>query len=59
MWALKYDEAKKRVVANRTLTNKSASIMSYGEDESGEVYTLTFSPTGKGIHKFVKKAETK
>lgn len=59
MWALKYDESKKRVVANRTLTNKSASIMSYGEDESGEVYTLTFSPTGRGIHRFVKKTEVK
>ncbi|WP_020473733.1 PQQ-dependent sugar dehydrogenase [Zavarzinella formosa] len=56
MWALKYDETKKRVVANRTLKNNSASIMSYGEDEAGEVYVMTFSPNGKGIHRFVKSA---
>lgn len=54
MWAMKYDETKKRVVANRIITNKSASIMSFGEDEAGEAYTLTFSATGKGIHRIVR-----
>jgi glucose/arabinose dehydrogenase len=54
LWALKYDFEKKRVVANRPIKDFASPIMSYGEDENGEVYLLTFSPTGKGISKFVR-----
>ena len=54
IWALKYDEAKKRVVANRPIKDSSIQILSFGEDEKGEVYFLTFTPTGKGIHWIVK-----
>lgn len=56
LWALKYDEAKKRVVANHPIKDKALPIMSYGEDEKGEVYLLTYSATGKGIYKFVPRA---
>lgn len=56
LWALKYDEAKKRVVANRPIKDKALPIMSYGEDEKGEVYLMTYSATGKGIYKFVPSA---
>lgn len=54
LWALKYDFEKKRVVANRPIKDFGSPILSYGEDEAGEVYLLTFSPTGKGISKFVR-----
>ncbi len=54
LWAMKYDEAKKRVVAEHPLTNRTSSIVSYGEDEAGEVYMLTVSPNGKGIHRFAR-----
>jgi glucose/arabinose dehydrogenase len=54
IWALKYDDAKKRVTANRPIKDKSIQILSFGEDEKGEVYFMTFTPTGKGIYTFVK-----
>jgi glucose/arabinose dehydrogenase/sugar lactone lactonase YvrE len=54
IWALKYDEAKGRVVENRTIKDLSRSILSFGEDEKGEVYMLTLSADGKGLFRFVK-----
>ncbi len=50
VWALKYDPAKKRVVANQPIRYKrNLPVLSFGEDEMGEAYFLTTSPTGKGI----------
>jgi glucose/arabinose dehydrogenase/sugar lactone lactonase YvrE len=54
IWALRYDEAKKRVVANRPIPDTGVPILSFGEDEQGEVYLLTTTISGKGIHQFVK-----
>jgi glucose/arabinose dehydrogenase len=55
IWALRYDENKKRVVANRPIPDPNLPILSFGEDEPGEVYFLTATPTGRGIHHFVRK----
>ena len=55
LWALKYDEAKGRVVANRPIADRGLPVISYGEDEAGEVYILTVSTTGKGLFTFAKK----
>jgi glucose/arabinose dehydrogenase len=54
-WALKYDFDKKRVVANRPIPDPNVPVMSFGEDENGEVYFMTYSPSGKGIYWYVKK----
>jgi glucose/arabinose dehydrogenase len=55
VWAMKYDETKKRVTANRPITSKAnLPIMSFGEDEKGEVYLMTYSPKGQGLYGFVK-----
>jgi glucose/arabinose dehydrogenase len=54
LWALRYDPAKKRVVANRPIRDRRLPILSFGEDEKGEVYFMTYSPTGRGIYWFVK-----
>ncbi|HEV3237019.1 MAG TPA: PQQ-dependent sugar dehydrogenase, partial [Gemmataceae bacterium] len=54
IWALRYDDAKKRVVANQPIRDPKAAVMSFGEDEKGEVYFMTYSATGKGIYWFVK-----
>jgi len=53
MWALRYDEKKKRVVANQPLKDARGPVLSFGEDEKGEVYYMTFTPSGKGIYWFV------
>jgi glucose/arabinose dehydrogenase len=58
IWALRYDEAKKRVVANRPLQRTKELIFSFGEDEQGEVYFLAPAVvSGRGIFRFeaVKK----
>lgn len=55
IWALKYDFDQKRVVANREIKHRGLPIMSFGEDEDGETYLLTFSANGQGIDKIVRK----
>lgn len=49
IWALKYDEDKKRVVANRPLVRTNVPIFSFGEDERGEIYFLGPTQSGQGI----------
>jgi glucose/arabinose dehydrogenase len=38
MWALKYDEKAQKVQANYALKDQKMPIITYGEDEKGEVY---------------------
>ncbi|HEY3789377.1 MAG TPA: hypothetical protein VGL71_11010, partial [Urbifossiella sp.] len=54
VWALKYDESKGRVVANRPIKDPNKPVYSFGEDEQGELYMLTASGNGKGIYRFAK-----
>jgi glucose/arabinose dehydrogenase len=56
IWGLRYDEGKRRVVANRPIRDPNVPVMSFGEDEKGEVYFLTYTSTGQGIYWFVKEA---
>lgn len=57
IWALRYDENKKRVVANQPIRDRGLPILSFGEDDKGEVYYLTHTPTGKGIYWFVRSSK--
>jgi CubicO group peptidase (beta-lactamase class C family)/glucose/arabinose dehydrogenase len=41
IWALKYDEAKKQIVANFAISGNVSPVMSFGEDEQGELYYTT------------------
>ncbi len=59
LWALRYDAGKGRVVANRPIREKGIPVLSFGEDEKGEVYMLEESLTGKAIHWLVRPKETK
>jgi glucose/arabinose dehydrogenase len=54
IWALWYDEAQGRVVANREIKGPSLPVVSFGEDAEGEPYLLTVTNTGRGIHRLVK-----
>lgn len=56
IWALKYDESKKRVVENRTIKDTNVPILSFGEDEAGEVYLLTTTISGRGVLRIVRDA---
>jgi glucose/arabinose dehydrogenase len=54
IWALRYEEAKARVVANRPIKDRNIPVFSFGEDEKGEIYLLTATKSGQGIYQFVK-----
>jgi glucose/arabinose dehydrogenase/sugar lactone lactonase YvrE len=54
-WALRYDAKAGRVVANHPIKTPAVAVMSFGEDEAGEVYVMQLSGDGKGIYKLVKK----
>jgi glucose/arabinose dehydrogenase len=49
VWALWYDPQAKRVTANRTVIEKGAPVMTFGEDDADEVYYATQQG---GLYKF-------
>jgi glucose/arabinose dehydrogenase len=53
--ALRYDEPSGRVVANQPIPDRKLPVLSFGEDEQGEVYYMTYTPSGRGIYWFVRK----
>jgi glucose/arabinose dehydrogenase len=54
IWALKVDDKTGRAVANRGIKDRAKPILSFGEDEQGEVYLLTTARDGKGVYAFTK-----
>ena len=54
LWALRYDAEQKRVVANHPLQSKNMPILSFGEDQDGDVYLLTYNASGRGIYRFAR-----
>lgn len=52
VWGLRYDAKAKRVTANHRLRQGGFPVLSFGEDDRGEVYMLTSTPNGKGIFTF-------
>ena len=54
VWALAYDAKERRVLANHTLRKGGFPVLSFGEDEDGEVYLMTMSGDGKGIYRFAR-----
>ncbi len=47
LWALRYDPHTKRVTENRSIKGTDLPVMTFGEDEDGEVYVTTM--LGGGI----------
>ena len=58
LWALKYDEPTGRVVANRPLPKTEIAVLSFGEDEAGEVYLLGNGPKGPAILRLAPPTRT-
>lgn len=54
VWALKYDVPAKKVISNEAIPSDKLPIVSFGEDEQGEVYFTMVTADGKGVFKFVK-----
>lgn len=51
-WALRYDPKEHRVLANHPIPSPKITVISFGEDEKGELYFMEPSPTGKGLYRF-------
>jgi glucose/arabinose dehydrogenase len=56
VWALTYDENTKKATANEQVVPDSIPVLAFGQDEAGEIYFLTNSPSGQSIQKFVMPA---
>jgi quinoprotein glucose dehydrogenase len=55
MWGLTYDREKKEVTGNRPIPlPASIPVMSFGSDEAGEVYFMTYSANGQGIWRLTR-----
>jgi glucose/arabinose dehydrogenase len=54
VWALRYDEGRRRVVANRPIQGPNVPVLSFGDDEMGEAYFMTYTSSGQGIYRFVR-----
>lgn len=52
VWALKYDERTKKVVSNESIPTQKMPVITFGDDEQGEVYFTLVTANGKGIYKF-------
>lgn len=59
IWALWYDDQKKVVTANRAISDPQVPILSFGEDDRGEMYFTTATTTGQGIYRFARPATKK
>jgi glucose/arabinose dehydrogenase len=55
LWALRYDPETKRVVSNHALHSDRQPVISFGEDEAGEVYFMVVTHDGRGIYRFDPK----
>jgi hypothetical protein len=51
LWALRYDADKGRVTANHPLKSAGLAVMSFGEDEQGEIYLLRAASNGEVIYR--------
>jgi glucose/arabinose dehydrogenase len=54
IWALKYDHEKGAVISNLGIQDGGIPVLSFGQDEQGEIYYTVQSPSGRSIFKFVR-----
>lgn len=52
LWALDYDRAGQKVRGNYSIPSDKLPVISFGEDEAGEVYFMIVSPNGQGVYKY-------
>lgn len=55
LWALRYAADKGRVTENHPLFSDNIAVMSFGEDEQGELYLLRATGDGKGVFRLTRK----
>ena len=55
VWALDYDHKNGKVVGNFAIKGQKMPVISFGEDEHGELYFMIVSATGRGIYRLTAK----
>lgn len=55
IWALKYDLKQGKVISNLAIQDGGIPVLSFGQDEQGEVYYTVQSANGRSIFKFVRE----
>jgi glucose/arabinose dehydrogenase len=55
IWALDYDAEAKKVRSNYRIESPMMPIITFGEDESGEIYFGLVAANGQGLYRFTKK----
>ncbi len=54
LWALDYNYDQQKVISNMSIPGNKMPVITFGEDEQGEVYFCTVTADGQGIFKFTK-----
>ncbi len=54
IYALHYDEEAQQVVSNEAIPSDKMPVITFGEDESGEIYFGIVTSNGQGIYRFTK-----
>lgn len=54
IYALKYDEKEHKVISNEAIPSQKLPMITFGDDEQGEIYFTIVTPNGKGIFKFAE-----
>ena len=52
IWALRYDAKQKRVISNHAIRTGRMPVISFGEDEGGDVYFTIVASNGQGLYRF-------
>ena len=55
VFALRYDADQKQIVSNHLIPSDKLPVISFGEDEEGDVYFTIVAPDGRGIYRFERK----
>lgn len=54
IYALDYNEEGKKVISNMSIPSPKMPVITFGEDERGEVYFAIVTSNGQGIYRFTK-----
>ena len=59
LFALHYDEKSRQIISHQSISSPKLPVISYGDDESGEVYFMVISGDGQGIYRFASQIKNR
>jgi hypothetical protein len=55
IFALRYDMESRKVISNHLIPSNNTPVISFGEDEAGDVYFMVVAADGRGIYRFARQ----